>query len=56
MIADKDAQGNPSGIFTYAAAAGDAGSILLSAPNVALSNGALSAPIRLETDRREKLT
>ena len=40
MIADKDAQGNPSGIFTYAAAAGDAGNILLSAPNVALSNGA----------------
>jgi large exoprotein involved in heme utilization and adhesion len=40
MISDKDAQGNPSGILTYAAAAGDAGNILLSAPNVVLSNGA----------------
>ena len=40
MISDKDAQGNPSGIFTYAAAAGDAGNIFLSAPNLVLSNGA----------------
>lgn len=40
MMADRDAQGNPGGLFTYAAAAGDAGSILVSAPNVALSNGA----------------
>ena len=40
MIADNDAQGNPSGIFTYAAAAGDAGNIFLSAPNLVLSNGA----------------
>jgi filamentous hemagglutinin family protein len=31
--------GTDSGLFTYAAAAGDAGSILLSAPNVVLSNG-----------------
>jgi filamentous hemagglutinin family protein len=38
-ISDKDAQGNPSGLFTYAAAMGDAGSILLSAPSVTLTNG-----------------
>jgi large exoprotein involved in heme utilization and adhesion len=38
-ISDRDVQGNPSGIFTYAAALGDAGSILLSAPSVSLANG-----------------
>jgi large exoprotein involved in heme utilization and adhesion len=38
-IADRDTQGNPSGLFTYAAALGDAGSILLSAPNVILTKG-----------------
>jgi len=39
-ITGTDAQRNPSGIFTYAAAQGDAGTILLSAPDVALSDGA----------------
>jgi filamentous hemagglutinin family protein len=38
-ISDTDAQGNPSGLFTYAAALGDAGRILLSAPSVTLTNG-----------------
>jgi len=39
-IADKSAQDIPSGLFTFAAAIGEAGSILLSAPHVVLSNGA----------------
>ena len=39
-ISDTGAQDIPSGIFTFAAAAGEAGSIILSAPHVVLSNGA----------------
>jgi large exoprotein involved in heme utilization and adhesion len=42
-ISGMDSQGNSSGIYSYAAAAGDAGSISLSAPNLILSDGALIA-------------
>jgi filamentous hemagglutinin family protein len=42
-ISGSDSQGNSSGFYSYAAAAGDAGNISLSAPNLVLSNGALIA-------------
>jgi len=42
-ISGTDPQGNSSGIYSYAVAAGDAGSIALTAPNMILSDGALIA-------------
>jgi len=40
-ISGTDSQGNSSGIYSYAAAAGDAGNIALTAPSLILSDGAL---------------
>ena len=42
-ISGMDSQGSSSGIYSYAAAAGDAGNIALSAPNLLLSDRALIA-------------